>query len=346
MLNNNVIRKNELISIQYLRAIAAIIVVFHHARGPQPWLFNPIEWFGAGAKGVDIFFVISGFVMYFTSLNKRPIEFIKSRINRLVPLYWIFTLIIFLGTTLRDHIFNIDHLLFLIKSMFFVPAFSLDHPGHVWPVLVPGWTLNFEIFFYLIFAFGLFIKNPYHFVMTVIVLLISMGLIFDFSNPLFITYTSPLLVEFLAGMIICRIYLSGKISPSLFPLGPICFLLLLSFQYIIGKEFKAIIDPLCAAGVVIGGLSIEERLRSRPSRVMYELGNASYSIYLCHGVFLAFFYLLFKHMPLDGALQFCIFLLSALFGSIVSGVFVHYYIEKPLTRILKRNAVRPITTAA
>ena len=88
--------KFTIISIQILRAFAALLVVFHHAR----YQIQDFEVFFHGGiwpfgqAGVDIFFVISGFIMWVTTHDRRttPLRFMTNRIVRIVPLYWLLTL--------------------------------------------------------------------------------------------------------------------------------------------------------------------------------------------------------------------------------------------------------------
>ena len=141
-------------SIQILRAVAALAVVVFHAgqRVAVP--------FGVGQAGVDIFFVISGFVMWIVSDNgKTPIEFIRARILRIVPLYWVATLLMAVGAWLglfpRMRVAWDD----LLASLFFVPYYSLSSTKEIVPVLRQGWTLNYEMFFYVSFALALMLKR-------------------------------------------------------------------------------------------------------------------------------------------------------------------------------------------
>ena len=149
-------------TIQYLRAIAAMMVVWHHAREQLPGLkfFFPSEF---GPSGVDLFFVISGFIMVATTTGPgRPFNFIARRLIRVVPLYWLLTCtMVALAWKLPQLFRTIDlapaHVL---QSLLFIPHYSPSFPGMAWPVLVPGWTLNFEMFFYAVFAATLSLAQP------------------------------------------------------------------------------------------------------------------------------------------------------------------------------------------
>ena len=144
----------KLFGIQYLRAVAALAVVVFHAAERSGLNFV------VGAAGVDIFFVISGFVMW-TLAATRPVStwaFYRDRLLRIAPLYWIVTLVMAVGALagLFPRIrLTADH---VIASLAFVPHRSPSN-GEIWPLLTQGWTLNLEMFFYLIFGLILFLPR-------------------------------------------------------------------------------------------------------------------------------------------------------------------------------------------
>lgn len=145
----------DLASIQFLRGVAATMVVFHHALGQFAGIHNllPTE---EGAMGVDLFFVISGFVMTYTTARAgySAGDFLKRRAVRIVPLYWVMTalvaVLLFLAAELVNNSrFTLDSFL---QSLFFIPHENPGMPGSITPMLKLGWTLNFEVFIYLVFA--------------------------------------------------------------------------------------------------------------------------------------------------------------------------------------------------
>ena len=145
----------EVASIQYLRALAALLVVFVHAQEQYP-IGGRIIPSAFGLGGVDLFFLISGFVMTFTAAQ-RPLtrlDFLKRRVVRIVPLYWTMTLatagLIFVAPALtRDSHFAWSDLL---TSLSFIPHYNAGKAGSISPIIKLGWTLNYEMFFYLVFA--------------------------------------------------------------------------------------------------------------------------------------------------------------------------------------------------
>lgn len=204
---------NVVLPIQYLRGVAALMVVWHHARGQLPGLSLLLPN-GFGAHGVDLFFAISGFIMVLTTEGKAttPWQFFKRRVVRVVPLYWLVTF------TLVALILVAPNLLTTVKptpdttlmSLLFIPHLSAGNPGMAWPILVPGWTLNYEMFFYALFALSLFAPKSLLLLLSMLSALVGFGwLLGPFEEPMLKTYTSPLLLEFAGGAILGRAWIAS-----------------------------------------------------------------------------------------------------------------------------------------
>jgi exopolysaccharide production protein ExoZ len=135
------LRRVKVVSIQYLRAVAALGVVAYHAGIEAGWANTwPLEGMSAG---VDIFFVISGFIMWITTdrTGMKPIEFWRRRIERIVPLYWIVTtlaVLVAIGSTSLGGKTNLWH---VVSSYLFLPSTNPD-TGKLEPIVSPGWSLN------------------------------------------------------------------------------------------------------------------------------------------------------------------------------------------------------------
>ncbi len=146
-----------IVSLQYLRGVAAMMIVFCHAFDQLPWLKALAP--NVGLSGVDLFFVISGFIMVFVTTNAASSawEFFRMRIIRIVPLYWLFNfataaLILTLPQLFQTSVFTLPH---FILSLFFIPHLSPAVPPSISPFILLGWTLNYEMFFYAIFALAM-----------------------------------------------------------------------------------------------------------------------------------------------------------------------------------------------
>lgn len=192
--------------IQYLRAIAALMVVWHHSVGQIPETLEFIRLPLWGVYGVDLFFMISGFIMLVTTWDKpiAPMEFMEHRIKRIVPLYWAATLLIVVIAVISPNIFK--NFKFdtasVFKSLFFIPYNSLAEPGYTYPLVVQGWTLNFEMFFYALFAATLLLRKGWRVpvMVSTLVVLVASGFIFHPTSLALQVYTNYRLLEFGAGM--------------------------------------------------------------------------------------------------------------------------------------------------
>lgn len=198
-----------LISVQALRALAAWMVVGHHFMQ----LFfefeahNALEYVFAdkGGIGVDVFFVISGLVIFLATADKAltPWRFMLMRVARIAPAYWFYTLLMVVVVMAAPSMFpevqlELSHVL---MSMLFIPA---QHPGGygIYPLLDVGWTLNFEMLFYLLFAFTVLLRQDCRLwaVATLLYLVCYLiGPTFDLAGGF---YHDDIVFEFLMGIVI------------------------------------------------------------------------------------------------------------------------------------------------
>ncbi len=327
--------------IQYLRAVAALgVVVFHAAERTG-------HHFAIGAAGVDIFFVISGFIMWVISERRpmSPFSFLRDRVQRIAPVYWLATAVMVLGGLaglFPNLVLSPSH---VVASLLFVPIAS-PSTGEVWPVLVQGWTLNYEMFFYAVFALTLLLPRSRRLlaISTCFLLLVGLGFAIDTDNALFSTYTRPIILEFVAGMIIAELWLRGRVPGGNAGLALIAiafsgFAALAVFRLPF-DEF--VLGPL-AVLLVVGTLALESRGWFRPRGLPMLLGDASYSIYLWHTFAISVVVKVCARAGVDLALS---AFLAVLFGTVL-GVAAYVLLEKPLTRRLRpRIAPKPLQQAA
>lgn len=141
-----------------------MMVVWHHAAGQIPGMSARVPWV-FGTSGVDLFFVISGFIVVVTTagVDTKPFDFWRRRIVRVVPLYWLLTLLMVTVALIAPGLFKTLKVApeTVLQSLLFIPHFSQSFSGVVWPLLVPGWTLNFEMFFYALFGLALILPPRY-----------------------------------------------------------------------------------------------------------------------------------------------------------------------------------------
>lgn len=331
--------RGTLYGIQYLRAVAALAVVFFHAAERSGHAF------AIGAAGVDVFFVISGFIMWVIA-ERRPVtpgRFLKERMRRIVPVYWLATGVMVAGALaglFPNLVLTAGH---VAASLFFVPARS-PSSGEIWPVLVQGWTLNYEMFFYVAFAACLFL--PARLRLGVIAaafgLLVAVGLAVSSDSPLLATYTRPIILEFVAGMLIGRLWLAGRVpgravALALVGLGLAGFaaigILRLPFD-----EWTC--GPL-ACLLVYGTAALERQGGVARLKVPALLGDASYSIYLWHTFAIS---VVAKVGAMAGAPPSLVLVGSAAAG-IAAGLCAWHFVERPLLRGWAGNP-RPASASA
>lgn len=312
------------------------MVVFFHAEGMAAEYFNG-GWPSFGAAGVDIFFVISGFIMWITTAPERttPSSFMVNRIVRIVPLYWLMTLLLYGGWLIFRDPTQLPPVSNLLQSLLFIP-YASARTGDVQPLLITGWTLNYEMFFYTVFACGFLLARRYRmlFVGAVLGSLVASRYLVVPSSPMTMTYTSPLLIEFIIGCLLGIVYERGAlprpaIAVSLLIVGSVLLLNsgMLSASSIGGGRFVR--WGLPAFLVVVGVLSLESSLKVW--RLPALLGDASYSIYLTHSVVLST--LKSAVLIVAGTLPPLMvggFIVAGCIASIAAGVLVYRFVETPL----------------
>lgn len=322
-------------NIQGLRAFAAINVVLFHiigtasAYGFKPHILSFFE--GWGANGVDIFFVVSGFVMYYTqTLSRKSVAgFYVSRLIRIIPLYWLLTSLLILIGILLPSAFNrltLDPYSIFSSYLFLSQALSGGHP-----LLFLGWTLEYEILFYLFFGLSIILHKDWQRLLSIFAMLtvaIAIG-------------SSLIVYEFFWGMLLAYIFVNKpRASESQGLLIILTGALLLSAS--IADELQSLeLSRIYVWGIpsifIVAGSVYARQISSRT--VLY-LGDASYSIYLVQVFTIPFFYKVAKlgdlNMSGDLLALFCLML------SVIAGCVIHSYVEKPLTNILRGSSKNPI----
>lgn len=328
---------DQLLSLRYLRGLAAMMVVIHHTRNPEPWLFNPLADYQAFARGVDIFFVISGLIMYAAARAETPVEFFKKRAIRVVPLYWVSTLLLLLMVVgFKPWLITHAQIEQTFRSILFIPYYSPSNPGKVFTFLIPGWTLNYEMFFYALFCMGLLLKRPLVWISWAIPVLVLAGVFWQPEQAAAKTYTSPIMLEFLGGIWLGWWYCRSGRPAAGWVLGGMLGLTALMMLPPVTDDAAELLYVKVVASVFVVWVALALAGRLPKLSLGTVLGDASYSIYLTHTV-LALYVArkLWKHVPLSGAWQFYGWLLLATVSSAGIGVAAYLYIEKPLLARLR-----------
>ncbi|MEZ5787329.1 MAG: acyltransferase [Xanthobacteraceae bacterium] len=335
----------KIVSLQILRALAATSVVVVHGYG---WLLqsvglpNPSPGFSSlGGAGVELFFVISGFVMVYTSepmfgRPDGPKIFALHRLIRIVPLYWLVTAL-YIAASLAfpsfDKHYGLD---FIVASLLFIPM--ENSLGAVMPIIGQGWTLNYEMLFYAVFALAVFAPRRLAVALASAVLItgVMYGSRLAPSSTAVAFWTSPIVYLFIYGMVIGLLYREG-----LRLWKPLCLALIAA-----GVTFTwhdAVVDPalrllpngvppaLLVAGATFGRFTLEGSLW----RLLARIGDASYAIYLLHAFPIRGALALSYRMPFGVTEAPWFYAGLALIGATVLGLVTYYLLERPMTRYLR-----------
>ncbi len=316
--------QETLYGIQYLRGAAAIAVVLFHAAERTGYHF------AIGAAGVDVFFIISGFIMWVVTFRREPtpLQFMRARIRRILPLYWLATAVMVAGglTGLFPNlVLTLDHVL---ASLSFIPARSPSN-GEIWPVLVQGWTLNYEMFFYLVFGCSLYLARRWRLplISALLILLVLYGWFRDIENVALFAFTRPIILEFLAGMVIGELWIKEKLPTAALGTAMVAATLGgFAYLQVARMPFDTLLCGPLAAGLVVGILAIEREWRPRRIPVLAVLGDASYSIYLWHSFAIAVVAKVGASVGVYAAFVFS----TATLAGILFGVACHYLLERGL----------------
>lgn len=262
-------------SLQVLRALAALAVVLFHC-----------DWTGIASFGVELFFVLSGFIIcHAAALDSR--QFLAKRLARVVPLYWSATLGIFAIATVLPQLVPSTQptVANLVRSMAFFPYARED--GFAFPLMFLGWTLNYEMLFYVIFAIALMVRQsfaPALAAAVIVVLVVVHPLVAPTALALDF-WTRPILLNFLCGIAAWAIW---KRFGEGFQRVPASLAGLVSagvFAALVGGIGHGLGGQLPILGILSAVLLLAMlRLDSAVvwPALLLLIGDASYSLYLLH----------------------------------------------------------------
>jgi exopolysaccharide production protein ExoZ len=296
----------RLSSIQSLRALAVIAVLVRHCH----------DEFTVGSAGVDLFFVISGFIMVYASRElfgsvKNIGTFVRLRAIRIIPAYWIATIIL-------GFILGMPSIEYLLKSLLLIPDSQA-------PFLKPGWTLVFEVFFYGLFACFIFLpmRTAITFLSGALIAIVIIGP--HMRNPYVHYLSQPILLEFLAGTLAGVGFIEGlRLNRNTSLCIIFAAIILLSLSTILSEKsisgLRVVIWGIPASLLFVGTV-FGPRIEAIEVKPIIMLGNISYSLYLTHWFFVATYGV---QNPV------ATFVVSIIFAT---GFF--YAIEKPIVEFLR-----------
>jgi len=334
-------RAQRFLGIQALRiAAACLVVVTHSTFYAFERLDKSISVWQRGTRGVDVFFVISGFVMIYSSQRLLALPggwktFAEQRIVRIVPLYWLVTtlkvLIVLFTAGLALH--TVVNPTTAACSYLFLPARDLD--GKLEPLVGVGWTLNFEMLFYFLFTLALFFRKNVFVFAGVVLGLLSVGAYFRDPAwpPVAAFYLNSMVLEFYFGMLIAKACMHGIWIPkrSAYVLLACGLFLLIWPPENNWHLSKALINGVPASLIVWSVASLRLLDSAIPRWVLY-LGDASYAIYLIHPFVSPLPPVVFSRFQFDYP---WLSVVSSVAIGLGAGCILHQFVERPMTNWLK-----------
>jgi peptidoglycan/LPS O-acetylase OafA/YrhL len=348
--------QKTLVNLQICRAFAAAMVVYAHSlqeanviaqRSNTAGLEAGVDW----GFGVHLFFVISGFIMVYISAREFAAPgaaglFFVRRLMRIVPLYWLLTTVMLLGALAAPQLLNVPvgNGLHILKSYLFIPDWRPDLSS-MRPVLALGWTLNYEMLFYFVFALALNFRMARGIAFLTILLLgavlahVTLGL-----EGVLGFWTDPLVLEFVLGAYLGLIYrtraaLSGPLALVLAAAGVLA--LTLHFETL-GQlaGIRELVFGIPALMIVAAATLGPELPESFLTRWGVRVGDASYALYLVHPFVLRPVRNLWLEAGL-ASLPLELYCWLCVLSAIVAALMLNAVFEKPVTRLLHGFARKP-----
>jgi exopolysaccharide production protein ExoZ len=343
-------QSRRIVSIQVCRGLAALLVVLAHIHGIEKNHFatNHLHLLGYGDLGVDVFFVISGIVIASVTTGKfgsprNAATFLYHRLARIFPIFWIFTTLTLLANKLAPLTASDTH-----PHPYSLIASYLLIPSRLPMLLFQGWTLTFELYFYLAFTLLLLVPKriaPWLLALwgiAIVALKIHIGLS---PSPIVQLLTNPTVLEFLAGIVLFHIYRRSRLHPAAGLIFLTASFLLLA-EIIQHYDFVAIVNhpwqrPLLygsfATLFLLGALELERTQLIRYLPFFASIGDWSYSIYLSHILVLGVVTrLITRIFPHSAALT--LITILGIPTVLLVGYLSYTYIERPLLTLLYKPA--------
>lgn len=345
-------------NIQLLRCVAAMTVFIHHLQWDLSDYMGT-HFFGfAGRAGVDIFFVISGFIMFHTTRNNdRTVgDFWSDRVIRIVPVYWLMTSLLLVLVVIGLNPSGAEQVGVreAIAGFAFFPVISPT--GDQFPIVDPGWTLIYEMYFYFLFGLTFFLKSQVKALCALVAFFAATYAISRFGPPLphAMNYLfQPITFEFAAGGLLGLLYryplpVSARMGRIIGYAGSaIGFAVIFTTAFIFGPQLnhsmglRAVMVGGPAVLIVASALILEKSGAICKSPTLMLLGAASYAIYLSHEQVMVYTMRAFNALGAPHTLPFQLGA-GAVAGvlALAAGIALYLFFEKPFTALLKARLRR------
>lgn len=200
--------KSKIESLQVMRGIAALSIVYYHT---EYGFWHNANW------GIDFFLILSAFLLAYTSDESKndSKRYWVNKLTKIVPLYWLTSLMVSVIVAVKPEVFRSSILSAetLVKSLLFIPCYCQG--GRIYPIYSLGWTMNYEVFFYLIFFISMHSWFEHRNILCVAILLTLtlIGLIYTGENAMILFWTDRRLVDFISGILLAVLW--QKFEPKL-----------------------------------------------------------------------------------------------------------------------------------
>jgi exopolysaccharide production protein ExoZ len=367
---------NKINSIQMLRAVAVILVIYNHSmiisgdnKFPsvqQSFLYIQ-HW---TSIGLDLFFVISGLIMAIVtrSYTKKPsgwFNFFLKRVVRIIPLYWLYSAVVYFERYLIKHAVAPGE---IIKTLLFFPVFAAKNA--IYPIIGQGWSLTYEMYFYILIVIFLLLKSKHIFItlLSTMVIFAVAGYVINPADTTLKFIITPILLEFSMGLAVGIGYHYITTHPTINPgtiknLGIIATLtglvlmlasLFYDGQYISNPAYvitdntialtRSLIWGIPCAVFVSGILFMEFSFKLSMPKLLIKIGDASFTGYLVHILVIV---TLGKTYTKLGMANGDILIIAATIISTLVSLPLYTYIEKPLlkysNKLIFKQAEKPLS---
>jgi exopolysaccharide production protein ExoZ len=361
--DRDAVDREHIASIQMLRGLAALAIAIHHgifdaeklaAETGAIFVFPRLfPW----RAGVDLFFVISGFVMIYASRglfgkSDAPRRFLWRRLSRVVPLYWATTTLVVTASLMSPGAVSggVPTPASVLASLAFVPLARPD--GAPQPVYSLGWTLNYEMFFYLLFAMFLPLNRRAALIALSFTLagVAGLGLLLHPSPAVLRFWSAPIILLFGAGMGIATLRIKGLRLPLWLRLAMVLAALALLTLDPLGLmrdplRVAQALDASCVLGwggpaaLLVSAAGLGESGARRGSAMLspplVAIGEASYALYLIHPFVFRAWHVVLQHSRPAAVLHPSAYLALIVLSATLVSLGVHRFVERPVTAYLR-----------
>lgn len=346
------LHRNKNLNIQALRGIAVVLVIAFHLQGNEEKYFHGYtilpDFLTIGSSGVDLFFVISGFMMVAITSGRFQktgaiYQFLYHRVTRIYPMYWFYSILMLIIYLIQVKTGNNTRIVDITSSFLLLPQDNL-------PLLVVGWTLVHEVYFYVVFSILLAFHERWLLALLVTwgLALISASLI-PYVNATIKLISNPLTLEFIFGCIVALIHFTKK--PSLefakylgWPLLSISFIgWLLAYSICMRNGFQPVSSDwsrIFVFGIpstifLYALVTIEKSSSWRLPNWLISIGDASFSIYLSHLLIIAAIGRIWQQLGMSGIWANAAVLTAMFFAVLAIGMASFRFMERPLLKFTR-----------